>query len=91
MLPLLDARQLLDLAKYHAIVGNPGVDHTDVPLSLLALAVLNFFRGENSEPIEMGQIMPHLAGPELDIDEVFENFQTWKQTIVKEQCPSPQA
>ncbi len=81
MLPLLDARQLLDLAKYHAIVGNPGIDHCDVPIALQCLAVLNIFRGENSEPVEMGQIMPHLAEPAIDVDEAFENFQTWKQTL----------
>lgn len=83
MLPLLDARQLLELAKYHAIVGAPGVDHSDVPLALQCLVVANALRGENADAIEMRQIMPHLAEPEMNIDEVFEGFQAWKKANSK--------
>ncbi len=81
MLPLLDARQLLDLANYYAIVGPPGVDHQDVPLALQCLIVANALRGEASEPLTMDQIMPHLAEPALDLDEVYEKFQDFKQKV----------
>ena len=60
-------------------------------MSLLALAVLNFFRGDTSEPIEMAQIMPHLAEPEIDLDETYKNFQAWKQKIANQQCQLPLA
>ncbi len=81
MLPLLDARQLLDLAKYHSIVGQPGVDHCDVPLALQCLVVFNALRGETSEPLTMEQVMPHLAEPAIDVDEAYEKFQTFKQGL----------
>ena len=80
-MPQLTLKQFFDLAAYHTIVGMPGVDHADVPLTFLAAGVLNYLRAEHTEEIEPGDLMPHLAPPELDIDEVYSRFEKWKAEI----------
>ncbi len=71
MLPLLSARQLIELASYHALVGKPGVDHSDVPLVMLAAAVMSFFSGE---PVMPEALMPHLEQPEQTPDDILKRY-----------------
>ncbi len=69
LLPHLTLRQFTELAEYHSIVGKPGVDHADVPLAVLATAVLNFMSEDAST--RPGDLMPHLEEPEQTSDEIW--------------------
>ncbi len=72
MLPLLDARQLIELCQYHAIVGKPGIDHADVPLAVQASAVLSYLSESDVRP-EL--LMPHLEPPEQTPEEMLNILQ----------------